>query len=315
MQDFRMETFLTACRLLNFTETAKQLHITQPAVSQHIHFLEEQYGAKLFSYEGKKLCLTEAGVLLRKAATTMKHDEITLRERLQSGARTKRTFGATRTIGDYFMPDLLARYRMHEPEIDLSMRVDNTETLLNKIDQGELDFALVEGYFRKSDYDYQVFSEQPFVAVCGSGFYPDHATHPLSALLKSCLIVREPGSGTREILERYLREKNGSIADFSRVIEIGSIRAIKSLVSAGCGITFLYEAAVAEELAAGTLRRIPLEGFSCSNPFTMVWRKNSIFHAQYLQLFDDFFAHDLAQSSALPRGKSREIADTNPPHS
>ena len=64
-----------------------------------------------------------------------------------------------------------------------------------------------------------------------------------------------------------------------------------------------------------TLRRIPLEGFSCSNPFTMVWRKNSIFHAQYLQLFDDFFAHDLAQSSALPRGKSREIADTNPPHS
>ena len=289
MQDFRMETFLTACRLLNFTETAKQLHITQPAVSQHIHFLEEQYGAKLFTYEGKKLCLTEAGVLLRKAATTMKHDEITLRERLRSGARAKRTFGATLTIGDYFMPDILARALANEPSTDLCMHVGNTETLLNKIDMGELDFALVEGYFRKAEYDYKVFSEQRFVAVCGSGFCADSAAQTLGALFGSCLLVREPGSGTREILERYLREKNSSIADFSRVIEIGSIRAIKSLVAAGCGITFLYEAAVAEELAAGTLRRIPLEDFSRSNPFSMVWRKNSIFHEQYLQLFEALF--------------------------
>lgn len=284
-----METFLTACRLLNFTETAKELHITQPAVSQHIHFLEEQYGAKLFSYEGKKLSLTEAGALLRKAATTFKHDEITLRARLLSGARIKRTFGATRTIGDYFMPDTLIRYLAREQNTDLCMFVENTETLLNQIDQGELDFALIEGYFRKSDYDYKVFSEQHFVAVCGSGFCADVTPQNFSTLFDSCLIVRESGSGTREILERYLREKNSSIADFSRVIEIGSIRAIKSLVAAGCGITFLYEAAVAEELAEGTLCTIPLDDFSLSNPFTMVWRKNSIFHAQYVDLFNQLF--------------------------
>ena len=290
MLDFRIETFLTACRLLNFTETAKELHITQPAVSQHIRFLEERYQVKLFSYEGKKLCLTEAGVLLRKAATTMMHDTIILRERLQSGARTKRTFGATRTIGDYFMPDTLVRYLEREQNTDLCMLVENTETLLNKIDLGELDFALVEGYFRKSDYDYKVFSEQRFVAVCASNFFTGNQAISLSALFESCLIVRESGSGTREILERYLQEKNGSIADFSRVIEIGSIRAIKSLVAAGCGITFLYEAAVAEELAAGTLRVIELEDFSLSNHFTMVWRKNSMFHEQYLQMFDDFFS-------------------------
>ncbi|HML69140.1 MAG TPA: LysR family transcriptional regulator [Clostridia bacterium] len=290
MLDFRIETFLTACRLLNFTETAKELHITQPAVSQHIRFLEERYQVKLFSYEGKKLCLTEAGVLLRKSATTMMHDTIILRERLQSGARTKRTFGATRTIGDYFIPDTLVRYLEREQNTDLCMLVENTETLLNKIDLGELDFALVEGYFRKSDYDYKVFSEQRFVAVCASNFFSGNQAISLGALFESCLIVRESGSGTREILERYLQEKNGSIADFSRVIEIGSIRAIKSLVAAGCGITFLYEAAVAEELATGTLRVVELEDFSLSNHFTMVWRKNSMFHEQYLQMFDDFFS-------------------------
>ena len=285
-----METFLTACRLLNFTETAKELHITQPAVSQHIRFLEEQYGVKLFSYEGKKLSLTEPGVLLRKAATTMKHDEIALRERLQSGARVKRIFGSTRTIGDYFMPDTLIRYLARAQNIDLCMLVENTETLLGKIDLGELDFALIEGYFHTSEYDYKVFSEQKFVAVCGANDSINSQARTLRALFSASIFLREQGSGTREILERYLQEKNSSVSDFQRVVEIGSIRAIKSLVASGCGITFLYAAAVAEELAAGTLARIPLEDFSLVNPFTMVWRKNSIFQAQYLQLFDEFFA-------------------------
>ena len=296
MQDFRMETFLTASRLLSYTGTARELHITQPAVSQHIHFLEEHYRTKLFRYEGKKLCLTEAGVLLRKAATTMKHDEITLLENLKAGSRTKLVFGATRTIGDYFIPDTLIRYFMNEQTADICMLVDNTETLLSRIDSGELDFALVEGYFRKSEYDYKVFSEQNFIAVSGANYFLKGRRITFDKLFESCVIIREPGSGTREILERYLHERNCSISDFQRVIEVGSILAIKSLVSANCGITFLYEAAAAQELREGTLRKIPLIDFERSNSFTMVWRKNSIFHELYLHLFDAFFGTGLAQT-------------------
>jgi len=289
MQDFRMETFLTASRLLSYTDTAKELHITQPAVSQHIRFLEEHYNAKLFHYEGKKLCLTEAGVLLRKAATTMKHDEITLLETLKPSPRRKLVFGATRTIGDYFIPDTLIRYLASEQSADICMLVDNTETLLRKIDSGALDFALVEGYFRKSEYDYKVFSEQKFIAVSGADHLPKSRSLTIDSLFASCIIVREPGSGTREILERYLNERNCSIADFQRMIEVGSIRAIKSLVSANCGITFLYEAAAAQELRDGTLYQIPLTDFAQSNSFTMVWRKNSIFREQYLALYRQLF--------------------------
>ena len=289
MQDFRMETFLTASRLLSYTDTAKELHITQPAVSQHIRFLEEHYNAKLFRYEGKKLCLTEAGVLLRKAATTMKHDEITLLETLKASPRRKLVFGATRTIGDYFIPETLIQYLANEQSTDICMLVDNTETLLHKIDSGELEFALVEGYFRTSEYDYKVFSEQNFIAVCGVDDLLNGQNPTIDSLFESCIIVREPGSGTREILERYLNERNCSIADFQRVIEVGSIRAIKSLVSANCGITFLYEAAAAQELRDGTLRKIPLIDFERSNSFTMVWRKNSIFRAQYLNLYQRLF--------------------------
>ena len=294
-----METFLTASRLLSYTDTAKELHITQPAVSQHIRFLEEHYNAKLFHYEGKKLCLTEAGVLLRKAATTMKHDEITLLETLKPSPRRKLVFGATRTIGDYFIPDTLIRYLAGEQDADICMLVDNTETLLRKIDSGELDFALVEGYFRKSEYDYKVFSEQKFIAVSGAIELPKSRKRTIDSLFSYCVIVREPGSGTREILERYLNERNCSIADFQRVIEVGSIRSIKSLVAANCGITFLYEAAAAQELREGTLRKIPLTDFERSNSFTMVWRKNSIFREQYLDLYQHLFPVSPASSKSL----------------
>ncbi len=289
MQDFRMETFLTACRLLNYTDTAKELNMTQPAVSQHIRALEEHYQAKLFVYEGKTLHMTQAGVLLRKVATTMKHDEGILKEHLKSANRGKLVFGATLTIGDFFMPEILNHFLAREQKTDLCMLVDNTETLLAKIDCGDLDFAFVEGYFRKAEYDYQVISRQKYIAVCGAAMQWSTPTISMNALFGECLILREQGSGTREILERCLHEKNSSIEDFRSIVEVGSIRAIKMLVISGNGITFLYEAAVAQELQEGTLRKIPLSDFEMENDFTMVWRKNSIFNEQYLRLFDDFF--------------------------
>jgi len=287
MQDFRMETFLTVCELLNYTRAAEALHITQPAVSQHIRCLEEYYGVKLFRYEGKRLRLTEAGALLRNAATTMKHDEIILRELLASGDRPRFAFGATLTIGDFVLPPKLARYLIDNPEADVRMLVGNTETLLRKIDAGELDFAVIEGYFRKTEYDYQVYSQERYIAVCGSAFTFRQTPRTVSDLFGEHIILRERGSGTREILERYMEERNCSVLDFRQITEIGSMSAIKSLVAAGCGISFLYEAAVRSELADGTLRRIPLTDFKIHNNFTLVWRKNSIFDDRYLRIFDE----------------------------
>ena len=90
MQDFRMNTFLSVCRTLNYTRSAAELNITQPAVSQHIAYLEKAYGAKLLSYHGKKLTLTPAGELLRDAAATMAHDEATLRDAIAALAGPRR---------------------------------------------------------------------------------------------------------------------------------------------------------------------------------------------------------------------------------
>ena len=137
MLDFRIETFLTVCQTMNFTRAAQLLHITQPAVSQHIHALEQQYGARLFHYEGKQLSLTQAGQLLRQAATTMRHDARHLQDTIrQLGVRRRMCFGATLTIGEYVMPGPLLRLLKQQPELELRMIMGNTAQLLELLDRG-----------------------------------------------------------------------------------------------------------------------------------------------------------------------------------
>jgi LysR family transcriptional regulator, transcriptional activator of the cysJI operon len=285
MQDFRMETFLTVCSYMNFTRAAEALNITQPAVSQHIHVLENYYGVPLFYYKGKKLYLTDAGSTLRSTATTMKHDEITLRDRLKAGKREKLIFGATRTIGDFVIPNILAQYVQESPETEIQMSIDNTKQLLKGINDGKLDFAIIEGYFHTAEFDYKIYSNERYIAVCNRSYPFTCEPKKLSDLFNERIILRESGSGTREIFERHMEERNYSLQDFNKIVEIGSIHAIKALVSAGCGITFLYEAAVKAELESGFLQRIPLADFEISHNFTFVWRKNSIFNDRYLKIF------------------------------
>ena len=285
MLDSRIETFLTVCRVMNYTKAAEELHISQPAVSQHIHWLEERYSTPLFVYEGRKLRLTAEGRLLYNAASTMASDERALKEQLQHIAKERFVFGATLTIGNFVLPARIEQYLRKCPQAEITMRVDNTESLLQALDAGTIDFVVLEGYFRKSRYAYQVYSNERFICVCKANYRFSSEPQTLRNLFSEQLILRESGSGSREILERQLMEQNFSIQDFDSLLQIGSIHAIKSLVCAGCGITFLYEAAVREELANGILRRIELSDFQIEHPFTIVWRKDSLFDAEYRKQF------------------------------
>lgn len=274
---------------MNFTRASEKLNITQPAVSQHIRFLEKHYNTKLFRYEGKKLQLTGAGEILRNASLTMKHDELSIQdEMLKAEDEKELRFGATRTVGDALMGNILERYLRKYPEARIHMEVDNTRELLMRLDEGEIDFALVEGFFKKSEYESQVYSVENYIAVCS----PDHQfqKEPVSVedLFQERLLLREQGSGTREVLERYLSAKNLSLADFRKVMEAGSLQTIKELTKAGCGITFLYEVAVRRELADGVLKRIPLEEFHISHEFAFIWRRGSIYADRYRELFRRF---------------------------
>ena len=145
MLDFRIDTFLEVCRLMNYTRAAEQLNLTQPAVSQHIRWLEEQCGVKLFHYENKQLNLTAAGQMLRSAAITMKQDQMFLYRRMQEADSEDADlcFGVTPTVGMYLIPKPLAAYRRRHPSAKVSMQVENSELLCRWLDSGEIDFAIL----------------------------------------------------------------------------------------------------------------------------------------------------------------------------
>ena len=287
MMDFRIDTFLAVCRLMNFTKAADELHITQPAVSQHIHYLEDYYCVKLFTYEGKKMNLTNAGDVLYQAAVTMKHDDLYLKESISAlnQRKTRLIFGATLTIGEFVMPEHLIMYLNLYPNTEVRMIIGNTSELLDKLRLGEIDFAIVEGNFAKEQYDYLVYSRERYIPVCGNNYGFEKKPKKLEDLISERIFVREDGSGTREIFEKTLETRNLVIADFSHVVEIGGMNAIKSMVIAGCGITFLYEAAVRNELESGILREIILDDVKVLHDFAFIWNKGSTFSQNYKDIF------------------------------
>lgn len=286
MLDFRVETFLTVCETMNYTKAAKLLHITQPAVSQHISALENQVGAKLFSYEGKQLVLSEAGTMFMQAATTMRHDAQRLMDMIQMKATKKvLRFGATLTIGEYLMPEMLLDLLKREPDIQLRMFVSNTAKLIYMLDQGDIDFAIVEGFFTKAAYESIVYRNERFLPVCAADYEFSKPVDYLQDLLSERLLIREAGSGTREMLERTLKEKNLTLNDFKHIVEIGNLNTIKSLVCAGAGISFFYQPVVQRELDQGILKEIELEDFSMTHEFAFLWRKNSIYKDTYRELY------------------------------
>lgn len=287
MLDFRMETFLAVCRHMNYTKAAAELNMTQPAVSQHIHFLENKYQCKLFEYSGKKLKMTEAGKFLQSSTITMKADELHLMKMMeqQAGAGRRLAFGATMTIGEYVMPLALERFLKTYPQTDICMEVADTRVLLEHLDSGEIEFALVEGFFQKQEYDFLVYTTEAFAAVCSPEYKFSREVKKVEDLLPERLIIREKGSGSRYVLEKYLEGKNLLFQDFSGLMEISNIGAIKRMTELGAGITFLYEETVEEELEKKTLRKIELEDFCLFHDFTFIWRKGSIYQSYYKEIF------------------------------
>jgi DNA-binding transcriptional LysR family regulator len=149
MLDFRVQTFLAVCRTLNYTKAAEILHITQPAVSQHIHFLEQHYGVKLFHYEKKKLTLTPQGKILKNRLLVLQNDERRVNKELQSvfSGKLSISIGVTMTVGEYAIADPLSALLKNHPDWSIHVIFGNTQKLLGLLEAGTIDFALVEGYY------------------------------------------------------------------------------------------------------------------------------------------------------------------------
>ena len=181
MLDFRMDTFLSVCHYMNFTHAAEHLNLTQPAVSQHIKYLEQKYDTTLFVRDKKKLILTPAGEILRSALETMRNDENTLKKRMRESLEGKQvlTFGVTMTIGEYTIVPSLAKFIKAHPNIDLHIRYGNTQMLLSYLRDGIIDFAIIEGYFQGDYYKTKIFKSEEYIAVASANHVFEKPIHCL----------------------------------------------------------------------------------------------------------------------------------------
>lgn len=277
MLDPRLHTFLVLCDTMNYTRAAERLYITQPAVTHHVHFLEEHYGSRLFSYEGKTLRLTEAGLRLRELARSLAYNCDKVEECMASPAVVSLRVGATKTIGEYVIAPQVQRFLQKHPDARFSLLVENTQILLRELENGRLDFALVEGFFDQEKYAAKRYRQEAFLGVCAPTHRFAGRAVPFEELMQERLIVREAGSGTRAVFEQALHRRSRTLRSFANLACISDFSMITTLVQDGMGVSFLYAAVVERELAAGTLAQFTLEGENLSGAFHFVCLEDNQF--------------------------------------
>ena len=283
MLDYRIETFLTLCREKNYSKTAQELCITQPAVTQHIQYLERLYNTKLFEYQNKQLTLTEQGKLLERMALGLSASDKRVMQLIQESMLKRRhlKIGASLSLSECIMPIIIADLLQHLPDLQISITVDSEGALLDGLKSGLYECLFVEGSFNKEEYEHRLFSVEDFIAVSGRPLEPNS----LSDLLKETLICRGTESRPQKILEDVLLSNNISVNEFYNTISVNNLNVIKELLKQGVGIAFMYKAAVINELNAKTLYEIPLD-LHIKKEFNFVILKNNIFSNDYLKLYE-----------------------------
>lgn len=259
MADNRIETFLKLCDLMNYRKTAEALNMTQPAVTQHIHHLEEEYGGKLFSYQNRLLQKTPRGEQLESYARALLYNEKQFKEQLDRPALRRVAVGATKTVGDYVIGGRICQL-LHREDVSLELFIDNTQNLLNRLNRLELDLIITEGFVDKSRYSCRLLRREELVGICAKDHpFAGKEVSP-SQLVFQHLILRESGSGTRAVLETALQEQGFTMQCFPRRSQISSFALIEQVVAKGLGVSFVYESIPAQnpELAVFRLQNQPI---------------------------------------------------------
>ncbi len=302
MLDPKIHTFLLLAQCQSTTQCAELLHVTQPAVSQHIKALENRYGVRLFCREGRRLVLTEEGRRFAQLCRRLCTMDEQITRLMRQTSRPTIYFGATLSITDGLMPAVLPHLMEGFPQLQFHMAQHNTAALLQRLENGELDFVLIEGNFDHRRYAYHPFFLSLFVGLCQPGG-PYSRFRRLEETLQAPLILREKGSGTRDIFESECQAHNLTVRDYAGICEIEHIPTLMGLVAAGKGITFAYQAAAADLLRQGALQIMELEDFHLERPFHFVFLPGHP-RTQLLEELSEAIqtaAKPLGQAGRLPR--------------
>jgi len=274
MSDRRLKVFHTVARLLSFTKAAEALHMTQPAVTFQVRQLEEYFNTRLFDRTHNKVNLTPAGEKVSEFAERIfdlyAEMENSVRD-LTGEISGALTIGASTTIAEYMLPSLLGEFKNRYPDINLRLKVSNTEGIVSMVEQNVIDLGVVEAPVSNKNLIVEICHEDQLVVVAA----PDHdlvargsKVHPAD-IKEYPFVCREEGSGTREVIMQYLADEGVGAGDMNFCLELGSPEALKGAVEAGMGISILSRSTIEKELKLNTLAELQLEP-PLSRPFSFV---------------------------------------------
>ena len=274
MSDRRLKVFHTVAKLLSFTNAAEELHMTQPAVTFQVRQLEEYFNTRLFDRTHNKVSLTPAGERVSEFAERIfdlySEMENSVRD-LTGEISGALTIGASTTIAEYMLPALLGEFKNRYPDINLRLKVSNSEGIVSMVEHNVIDLGVVESAVSNKNLIVEVCNDDQLVLVAA----PDHDLVKRGGKVKASDIVnypfvsREEGSGTREVIMQYLFEAKVSLGDMNICLELGSPESIKGAVEAGMGITIISRSIIGKELKLNTLAELQLDP-PLSRPFSFV---------------------------------------------
>jgi DNA-binding transcriptional LysR family regulator len=275
MLDFRLQVFYTVAKRLNFTKASAELYISQPAVTKHIKELEAQFKVSLFERSGnKRILLTPAGEMLLQYAERLLEIyreldyDMNLLVKQHSGVLR---IGASTTVAQYIISPILAQFHKKFKDIKVLLITGNTEeielALLNK----EIEFGIIEGISRNPQIRYEEYlnDELVLVSALNNPIIKKDVIKP-EELPNYPLLLREPGSGTLDVIAHALKPHNLKLSDLQIEMQLGGTESIKSyLLHSNC-LAFLSIHSILKELKNNECRIIDIKGLTIERPFNFI---------------------------------------------
>jgi DNA-binding transcriptional LysR family regulator len=268
----QFEVFLAVARAKSFRGAAEALHLSQPALSQHVAELERELGARLFDRLRRSVALTEAGRILEDHALRLFATLTSAREAIAELGGLKRgslLVGASTTPGIYVLPAVVASFQRRHPGIALSLQIGNSAVIEERIRGNEIDLGVVGGHALRPGEECLasgLLDELVLIVPPGHPWARRREVAP-ALLAKQRLLVREEGSATRQVAERALQHAGVSVGTS---MELGHTEAIKQAVMAGLGVAIVSRHAIAGEVATRRLVALRLRGLRIRRHFHVI---------------------------------------------
>lgn len=271
----QLRAFYQAAKCRNLSIAAKNLFVSQPAVTAQVKLFEEHCGLKLFKKKGRKLHLTDEGKTLYDFASKIFEYEKKMEDAVEQMKELKQGtlhLGSARTYARYFMPFLLTGFRDAYPDIKIFLDEGSSSEMIHSLAKLKNELVIVAKAVENQDISFIPFSHEELVPILS----PDHPlAHEKSIdfeqLAEEPIIMKDQGSGTRRLVDELFAQNN-CIANV--LMETGDAEIIKLLVQHGEGISFLARAAVAVELHAGKLAAVPINGQNIFLDVSIAYLKN-----------------------------------------